>query len=130
MHPFLVTPESTAATRTLLGPTPALAPYQTVVLEQRPDTACAAARRFLGEFLGMAHYARSLRAQGFTDDDLADGGSDRLLDAVVAWGCIEAIAKRVQAHHDADADHVALHVLGGTDGLPRRQWRELASLAC
>ena len=55
VHPFLVTPESTAATRTLLGPTPALAPYQTVVLEQRPDTARAAARRFLGEFLGMAH---------------------------------------------------------------------------
>lgn len=129
VHPFLVTPESTAATRALLGPEPTLAPYQAVVLEQDPDTARAAARSFLGGFLGMAHYARSLRAQGFTDDDLASGGSDRLIDAVVAWGDIEAIGKRVRAHHDAGADHVALHVLGGTEAFPRRAWRELAALA-
>jgi probable F420-dependent oxidoreductase len=129
VHPFLVTPESTAATRASLGPTPTLAPYQAVVLEQDPDTARAAARGFLGGFLGMAHYARSLRAQGFTDDDLAVGGSDRLIDAVVAWGDTEAIAKRIQAHHDAGADHVAMHVLASPQGFPRRQWCELAPLA-
>jgi probable F420-dependent oxidoreductase len=129
VHPFLVTPESTAATRALLGPEPTLAPYQAVVLEQDPDTARAAARGFLGGFLGMAHYARSLRAQGFTDDDLAAGGSDRLIDAVVAWGDADMIGKRVQAHHDAGGDHVALHVLGSTGAFPRRQWRELAPLA-
>lgn len=129
VHPFLVTPESTAATRALLGPDPVLAPYQAVVLEQDPDTARTAARSFLGGALGMAHYARSLRAQGFTDDDLAAGGSDRLIDAVVARGDAEAIAKRLQAHHDAGADHVALHVLGSTEGFPRRAWRELAPLA-
>jgi hypothetical protein len=76
----------------------------------------------------MAHYARSLRAQGFTEDDLARGGSDRLIDAVVARGDVEAIGTRVQAHHDAGADHVALHVLGADEGFPRRQWRELAPL--
>lgn len=77
----------------------------------------------------MAHYVRSLRAQGFTDDDLAAGGSDRLIDAVVAWGDTATIAKRVQAHHDSGADHVALHALGGDEAFPRRAWRELAALA-
>ncbi|MFE7122986.1 TIGR03620 family F420-dependent LLM class oxidoreductase [Streptomyces sp. NPDC057617] len=128
VHTFLVTPESTASTRQLLGPAAALAPYQAVILASDPDTARATARGFLGSFIGMAHYARSLRRQGFTDADLADGGSDRPIDSVVAWGDTEAIARRVRAHHDAGADHVALHVLTANGGFPRAQWRELASL--
>ncbi|MFD8964868.1 LLM class flavin-dependent oxidoreductase [Streptomyces sp. NPDC059568] len=128
-HTFLVTPESTASTRQLLGPAAALVPYQAVVLDTNPDTARATARGFLGPFIGMAHYARSLRRQGFTDTDLADGGSDHLIDSVVAWGDTEAIARRVQAHHNAGADHVALHVLTANGGFPRTQWRELAPLA-
>ncbi|MFE4832239.1 TIGR03620 family F420-dependent LLM class oxidoreductase [Streptomyces sp. NPDC056672] len=127
-HTFLVTPESTAATRQLLGPAAVLAPYQAVVLDTDPDTARATARGFLGPFIGMAHYARSLRRQGFTDADLADGGSDHLIDSVVAWGDTEAIARCVRAHHDAGADHVALHVLTANGGFPRTQWRELAPL--
>jgi probable F420-dependent oxidoreductase len=105
-----------------------LAPYQAVVLEKDPDKARAAARDFLGAFLTMDHYVNSLRRQGFTDDDLADGGSDRLIDGVVAWGEVETIATRLRAHHDAGADHVCLHVLTTTGGFPRREWRELAAL--
>jgi probable F420-dependent oxidoreductase len=129
VHPFMVTPESTATTRELLGPGPQLAPYQAVVLEKDPDKARTAARDFLATFLGMDHYAASLHRQGFTDADLADGGSDRLIDGVVAWGEVETIGERLQAHHDAGADHVALHVLTTAEGFPRREWRELAALA-
>lgn len=127
VHPFLVTPEATAHSRGLLGAGPLLAPYQAVVLERDPARARAAARGFLGMFLGLDHYARSLRRQGFTDGDLAGGGSDRLIDAMVARGDVAAVERRVRAHHDAGADHVCLHVLGG-GGMPRRQWRELAAL--
>ncbi|TDT98252.1 putative F420-dependent oxidoreductase [Streptomyces sp. 846.5] len=128
VHTFLATPESTAATRRSLGPTPFLAPYQAVVLDPDSDTARTTARGFLAPFIGMAHYARSLRRQGFTDSDLAGGGSDHLIDSVVAWGDAEAIGKRVQAQHDAGADHVALHVITTDGGFPRHQWRELAPL--
>ncbi|MET8538613.1 TIGR03620 family F420-dependent LLM class oxidoreductase [Streptomyces sp. NPDC005065] len=128
-HTFLVTPESTAATRRTLGPAATLAPYQAVVLDPDPANARATARGFLGPFIGMAHYARSLLRQGFTEADLADGGSDRLIDSVVAWGDTEAIGTRVRAQHDAGADHVALHVITAGGGFPRAQWRELAPLA-
>ncbi|GII27670.1 TIGR03620 family F420-dependent LLM class oxidoreductase [Planotetraspora mira] len=128
VHPFMVTPESTAATRESLGRGPTLAPYQAVVLDGDPGRARATARGFLGPFLTMDHYARSLRRQGFADEDLAGGGSDRLIDGVVAWGEVEAIAGRLAEHHDAGADHVALHVLRADGAFPRREWRELAPL--
>jgi probable F420-dependent oxidoreductase len=128
VHPFMVTPESTAATRESLGRGPTLAPYQAVVLDKDPDRARTTARGFLGPFLTMGHYSRSLRRQGFADEDLAGGGSDRLIDGVVAWGEVEAIAGRLREHHDAGADHVALHVLGSDGAFPRREWRELAPL--
>lgn len=127
VHPFMVTPEYSAATRGRLGDGPVLAPYQAVVLERDPGKARAAARDFLGAFLSMDHYARNLLRQGFDEQDLAGGGSDRLIDAVVAWGDVEAIGERVRAHHQAGADHVCLHVVG-TEGMPLRQWRELAAL--
>ena len=119
VHPFMVTPEYSAAARELLGDGPLLAPYQAVVLERDPGKARAAARDFLGGFLAMDHYARSLRRQGFTEEDLAGGGSDRLIDGVVAWGDVETIGNRVRAHHQAGADHVCLHVVGAVRGLPR-----------
>ncbi|MEV6375265.1 TIGR03620 family F420-dependent LLM class oxidoreductase [Micromonospora musae] len=128
VHPFMVTPEYTAAARRQLGDGPLVAPYQAVVLERDPAKARAAARDFLGVFLGMDHYARSLLRQGFTEQDLAGGGSDRLIDSVVAWGDVEAIGTRLQAHHQAGADHVCLHVVGAGPGMPLPQWRELAVL--
>ncbi|MFH9826438.1 TIGR03620 family F420-dependent LLM class oxidoreductase [Streptomyces bobili] len=127
-HPFMVTPEYSAATRELLGPGPLVAPYQAVVLERDPRKARAAARGFMSTFLSMDHYARSLRRQGFTEEDLAGGGSDRLIDSIVAWGDVEAIEQRLRAHHDAGADHVCLHVVGSNSSMPVREWRELAPL--
>jgi probable F420-dependent oxidoreductase len=129
VHPFMVTPEYSAAARKQLGPGPLLAPYQAVVVESDPGKARAAARDFLGIFLTMEHYARNLLRQGFTVDDLADGGSDRLIDSVVAWGDVDDIGTRVAAHHAAGADHVCLHVVGSDSAMPLRQWRELAVLA-
>ncbi|MDX3070935.1 TIGR03620 family F420-dependent LLM class oxidoreductase [Streptomyces sp. NPDC088354] len=129
VHPFMVTPEYSAAAREQLGEGPLIAPYQAVVLEEDPGKARNAAREFLGAFLGMDHYARSLLRQGFTEEDLARGGSDRLIDSVVAWGDVEAIGTRVRAHRQAGADHVCLHVVGAGPAMPLPQWRELAPLA-
>ncbi|MFF4653760.1 TIGR03620 family F420-dependent LLM class oxidoreductase [Streptomyces sp. NPDC001380] len=129
VHPFLITPEQTAATRALLGPQPLLAPYQAVVLERDPAAARTTARGFVSMFLSMDHYARNLLRQGFTEEDLADGGSDRLIDSLVAWGDVETIGSRVRAQHQAGADHVCLHVLGSDSPLPLPQWRELSALA-
>ncbi|GAA5185221.1 LLM class F420-dependent oxidoreductase [Rugosimonospora acidiphila] len=129
VHPFMVTPDYSAGAREQLGDGPLIAPYQAVVLERDPDKARTAAREFLGTFLGMDHYARSLRRQGFAEEDLANGGSDRLIDSVVAWGDVQTIGARIDAHHQAGADHVCLHVVGAGPRMPRRQWRELAPLA-
>lgn len=129
VHPFMVTPEHSAAAREQLGDGPLVAPYQAVVLERDPAKARTAAREFLNVFLGMDHYARSLRRQGFAEEDLAAGGSNRLIDSVVAWGDVETIGARIDAHHQAGADHVCLHVVGAGPGMPLSQWRELAPLS-
>ena len=129
IHPFMVTPEYSAAARKQLGDGPVIAPYQAVVLEEDPGKARTAARDFLAVFLGMDHYARNLRRQGFTEEDLAHGGSDHLIDSVVAWGDIEAIGTRIRAHRQAGADHVCLHVVGADSAMPLPQWRKLAPLA-
>jgi probable F420-dependent oxidoreductase len=128
-HPFLVTPEFIAEARTLLGPKALLSPYQAVVLSTDADHARNTARGFLAPAFTMSHYARSLLRQGFTEDDLADGGSNRLIDAFVAWGDVDTIAERIRAQHDAGADHVALHVISGRSGFPLREWQDLAPLA-
>jgi hypothetical protein len=93
------------------------------------DDAHAVAGQWLGQFIGMPSYNSCLRTQGFTDVDLADGPSERLIDAITAWGDLDAIAARTRAYYDAGANHVALHVLGATTEYPRRQWRELAAIA-
>ena len=128
VHPFAVTPEYSATLRQLLGPDALLAPHQAVILENNSDTARSIARGFISTFVTMDHYARSLRRQGFEEADLAHGGSDRLVDALIAWGDVDVIAKRIQAHHDAGADHVGLHVISSQPGLPVSAWQELAPL--
>jgi probable F420-dependent oxidoreductase len=111
-HPYLVPPEHTAIARAVLGDGPLLAPEQMVVLDTEPASARATARAALAVYLpGLPNYASNLRRLGFDDDDFADGLSDRLVDAVVAWGDEETVSKRVQAHLDAGADHVAIQVL-------------------
>lgn len=135
-HPFMVTPEYNADHRARVGSTPVIAPHQAVVLDRDPDRARAAARAGIGMFIGFPAYQANLRRLGFTEADLVRGGSDRLIDALTAWGGVDDVARRVQEHLDAGADHVALHVLnsdpdegsGTGHGMPRRQWRELAAV--
>ena len=130
-HPYLGTPDLTHRTRDLLGPGPVIAPEQAVVLETNPDKAREIARRHLSMYLPLPNYARSIQRAGFTDEDFADGGSDRLVDRLVAWGDEDAIAERVREHRDAGADHVCLQVLAGDlVALPRAEWRRLAHALC
>jgi probable F420-dependent oxidoreductase len=81
----------------------------------------------MATYLSLPNYTNNLRRFGFGDDDLADGGSDRLVDAIVAWGDEQAVLDRVRAHHDGGADHVALQVLP-LDGasVPMDDWRRLS----
>jgi probable F420-dependent oxidoreductase len=126
-HPYLVPPEHTARAREILGAGPLLAPEQAAVLETDATTARQIARGHLATYLPLPNYARNLHSLGFTDADLADGGSDRLVDAIVVWGTADAIAARVRAHHAAGADHVCVQVLGPDPrALPLAQWRALA----
>jgi probable F420-dependent oxidoreductase len=115
-HPYLTTPQHTAEARQLLGDGPVLAPEQVVVLEPAAEPARARARATLERYLTLPNYRASLQRQGFTEDDLAGGGSDRLVDALVAWGDEEAVRGRVQQHLDAGADHVCVQLLPGADG--------------
>jgi probable F420-dependent oxidoreductase len=126
-HPYLVTPELTARARAGIGPDGLVASEQAVVLETDRDRARATARLHLNTYLGLPNYSNNWKRQGFTDDDLADGGSDRLVDALVVWGDEATIAARVQAHRDAGADHVCIQALtDDPQAFPAKQWRALA----
>jgi probable F420-dependent oxidoreductase len=112
-HPYLVTPEYTRQARQLLGAGPLLAPEQKVVLDTDPERARAIGRpRVQRPYLGLSNYLANLRRLGWSDADLADGGSDRLIDALVLHGDAETIGSGITAHLDAGADHVAIQVLG------------------
>jgi probable F420-dependent oxidoreductase len=126
-HPYFVPPEHTARAREIMGAGPLLAPEQAVALETDPTTARAIARAHMTMYLGLPNYVNNLRSLGFTDDDIRDGGSDRLVDAIVAWGDVDAIRSRVRAHHAAGADHVCIQVLPADPrALPLPEWRRLA----
>jgi probable F420-dependent oxidoreductase len=120
-HPALTTPEHTARARKTLGSDGLLAPSQLVTINPDPDAARAVGRQMLGDYLGTVNYASSWRRLGFTDEDLAPPGSDRLIDALLAHGTAEAVANRVNEHLGAGADHVAL--------LPPEPARLLTTLA-
>lgn len=115
-HPYFTTPEHTARAREILGPDRFLAPEQKLVLETDPGRARTTARRAMGMYLALPNYRNNLLTLGFDESDFADGGSDRLVDAIVAWGDEQALARRVQEHHDAGADHVCIQPLAA-DGL-------------
>jgi probable F420-dependent oxidoreductase len=111
VHPYLVTPNHTAAAREVLGPERLVLPEQTVVLSSDPSYARTVARSYIADYVGLPNYENSWKRLGFTDDDIANGCSDRLVDALVAWGDEAAIATRVREHRDAGADQVCLQVL-------------------
>ncbi len=109
-HPYFAPVEHTRFARERLGPDPVLAVEVSAVLDPDAGRARDVARAFAGRYLGLANYANNLRRLGYTDDDLAGGGSDRLLDAVVPQGDGAAIARRVREHLDAGADHVCVQL--------------------
>jgi probable F420-dependent oxidoreductase len=126
-HPYFVTPEHTAVAREILGSQSLLAPEQAVVLDSDAVRAREIARRHMEIYLGLPNYTGNLLEHGFAAEDLVDGGSDRLVDRVVAWGDEAAIAARVREHFDAGADHVAIQVLSGRRGAaPLAEWRRIA----
>jgi probable F420-dependent oxidoreductase len=126
-HPYFVPVEHTARARKILGPGPLLAPEVTVVLEPDPERARELARTFTTGYLGLPNYANNLRTLGYGEDDLGGGGSDRLVDAVVAWGDVDAVAGRLRQHHEAGANHVCVQVIAGNRAaFPIEQYRQLA----
>lgn len=114
-HPYLVVPENTAAARDLLGDA-FLAVELGVVLDDDVERGRATAREFLALYLGFPNYTTNMRRAGFSDDDLAGGGSDQLLDALFAIGGPARVAECIQAHRQAGADHVCLQPIGARGG--------------
>ena len=116
-HPYFVPPEHTARAREVLGRGKILAPEQKVLLQTDASKARAVARASMKIYTGLPNYQNNLKWLGFAEADFAGGGSDRLVDAIVAWGDEDAIRRRIQAHFDAGADHVCIQPLH-PDGLP------------
>jgi probable F420-dependent oxidoreductase len=127
-HPYLVPPEHTARAREVLGKGPWLCTEQKVLLSSDPSKARALARRAVAIYLGLPNYRNNLLRLGYRESDFDAGGSDRLIDALVAWGDEQAIRKRVQAHLDAGADHVCIQPVH-PDGIPRPDERVLELLS-
>jgi probable F420-dependent oxidoreductase len=126
-HPYFVPVAHTAFARERLGPDAVLAPEQAVVLESDPGEARRIARHHMATYLNLPNYTNNLRRLGWGDDDLADGGSDALVDAIVAWGDEQTVLDRVAAHHDAGADHVAIQALPHQGvPVPTEEWERLA----
>jgi probable F420-dependent oxidoreductase len=127
-HPYFVPPEHTAIARTALGDGKLLAVEQAVVFETDPAAARDIARSHTKIYTGLPNYANNLKRLDptLTDDDFAHAGSDRLVDRIVAWGDMDTILARVQAHHDAGADHVCIQVIDGGTDVPDQAWRDLS----
>jgi probable F420-dependent oxidoreductase len=110
-HPYLTTPQHTAKARELVGSSVFLAPEHKVVLTTDRDEARAIGRRYLEHYLGLSNYVNNWLRLGFTHDDVRKPGSDKLVDAMVAYGTPDAIAQRLHEHLEAGADHVGIQVL-------------------
>jgi probable F420-dependent oxidoreductase len=126
-HTYFVPPEHTEVAREVIGSGPFLSPEQAVVVETDPDRARRIARKYMSGYIELPNYANNLVRLGWPEEDLSNGGSDKLVDAIVAWGDEEAIAARVQEHLDAGADHVSIQPLGERSAdLPTEQLTALA----
>ncbi len=126
-HPYFVPVEHTARAREVLGRGPLLAPEVAVVLRTDPAEARELARRYASIYLPLPNYAGNLRALGYGDDDIENGGSDRLIDAVIPWGDVATVAGRIREHREAGADHVCIQVVDEPGALPLEGYRELAA---
>jgi probable F420-dependent oxidoreductase len=126
-HPYNVTPEHTAEARGILGPSPYLCPEQAVVLETDPTKARKIGRDFLAIYLGLPNYTNNFLRLGFDESDFKNGGSDRLIDNIIAWGDLNIVRNCIRAHQTAGADHICIQVLTANRRLlPLAEWRELA----
>ncbi len=125
-HPYFTTPEHTAVAREAMGRDALLAPEQMVVLDTDPTEARRVGRAGMKIYLGLPNYTNNLARLGFDESDWADGGSDRLVDAIVAWGSEDQIAARIAQHHDAGADHVCIQILHDDREAPEAELRALA----
>jgi probable F420-dependent oxidoreductase len=126
-HPYFTTVDHTRYARERLGPGKLVAPEVACVVDSDPVRAKAVARDYAKLYLALRNYTKNLLEFGFTEGDLADGGSDRLIDAVIPQGSAERIAEVVRAHLDAGADQVCVQPLG-ENGIPRRSWTALANV--
>ncbi len=126
-HPYFVPLEHTAFARVRMGAGPLLAPEVTVVLERDASKARGLARSFASGYLTLRNYVENLRDLGYSETDFAGGGSDRLIDAVVAWGDVETVCSRIRNHHEAGADHVCVQVVSAGSDFPTSAYRELAA---
>jgi probable F420-dependent oxidoreductase len=126
-HQYFVTVDHTRLARERLGPGKLVAPEVACVVERDPARGRAVARDYAKLYLGLRNYTRNLLRIGFTEADVAGGGSDRLIDAVIPQGAPERIAEAVHAHLEAGADHVCLQPLG-EEGIPRASWTALAKV--
>lgn len=125
-HPYLTTPEHTRFAREQLGAGPLLLPEQTAILCSDRDEAREIGTPWLGSYLALPNYANNLLRSGFTEDDIAHV-SDRLFDALIAWGTPDTVIGRVAEHRAAGADHVCVQLLDADPrAFPRQQWRQLA----
>jgi probable F420-dependent oxidoreductase len=126
-HPYLGTPDHTRQAREVLGDGPLLLPEQTVILTDNRDEARAVGTDWLRAYLALPNYANNLLRSGFTEEDLSSV-SDRVFDALIAWGDEEAVQRRVDEHKQAGADHVCVQALTADPrDFPREQWRRLAA---
>jgi probable F420-dependent oxidoreductase len=129
-HPYHTTPEHTFQARQILGPSAFLAPEQPVIFNPDPASARARARSRIANTLRHPAYVSNLSRLGFGADDFSGGGSDRLIDSLVAWGDEPAVASRIRAHLDAGADHVAVQIMTEDDRrLPVVEWERLLEAA-
>jgi len=126
-HPYLTSPEHTHQARELLGAGPLLLPEQSVLLTDDREQAREIGTDWLRSYLALPNYANNILRTGFTEDDISTV-SDRLFDALIAWGDEETVLRRVTEHLDAGADHVCVQVLTADAAeFPREQWRRLAA---
>lgn len=126
-HSYLVTPDHTRYARERLGAGPLLLPEQTAILCATREQAREIGTRWLGAYLALPSYANNLLRSGFSEHDIADV-SDRLFDAIIAWGPVESVTDRIAQHRAAGADHVCVQLLDANPrAFPREQWRQLAA---
>ena len=130
-HPYFVTPEHTARARERMGPDKFLAPEQKVLLINDPSEARDVARKAMSVYIGLPNYRNNLLTLGFDETDFENGGSDRLVDAIVAWGDETSVMKRIEAHWDNGADHVCIQALraDGENGFDQATIEALAPKA-